>query len=166
MPAKPQWFRRIRAAVETLRTLACDDIDRAGVETLLRVSRRDAIRLLHRFGGVQVGNSLKIDRSSLIHCLEAVAGGEDYQTERSRQRVTAQRLIQAEQDAKARSIQIPALPPGSPNTLQSLPVTIQLEPGRLSILYQSPEELLQQLLLLARTICHDHPSFLSRTSPG
>lgn len=165
MPAKPQWYRRIPAALDTLRQPGQADIDRAALERLLRVSRRDAVRLLNKFGASQVGNALKIDRAELIRCLEAVASGQDYQAERRRQQTAARHLVQAEQDVKARSIPIPA-PPSIPlPTISGLPETVALEPGRLSIRYRDPEDLLQQLLILARSICHDHHAFLELTRP-
>jgi hypothetical protein len=48
--------------------------------------------------------------------------------------------------------------------MSTLPATVSLKPGELSIRYQNPEDLLQQLLILARSICHDHHSFLQLTS--
>jgi hypothetical protein len=55
MPSPPSWFQCVDDALQALREYPSPVLDRAGIETLLRVSRRTAIRLLHAFGGTRPG---------------------------------------------------------------------------------------------------------------
>jgi len=165
MPALPQWYQRIPEALATLRRVDTPDFDRSAIEGLLKVSRRDAVRVLHRFGAVRVGNSLKIARNDLVLCLEAVQRDDSYRFERQRRHAVAREVVQAEQDAIARSIAIQQPEPAALPALDTLPDTIELRAGLLSVRHAGPEDLLRQLLLLARTICHDHPAFMSLTKP-
>lgn len=64
-----------------LRGFPAPVVDRASLETLLHVSRRDTIRLLHRFGGYQAGRTFLIGRPQLAHALEAVLKDEPYHLE-------------------------------------------------------------------------------------
>lgn len=166
MPALAQWYQRIPAALNALQQIDTPDFDRSAIEALLKVSRRDAVRILHRFGATRVGNSLKIARTDLIVCLEALQRGDSIRLERQRRRSVAQEVIQAELDATARSIVIQEPPPVPRPALDALPDTIELRAGLLSVRHAGPEDLLRQLLLLARTICHDHSAFMSRTTPS
>lgn len=165
MPAFPQWYQRIPVALATLRRVDTPDFDRSAIEALLKVSRRDAVRILHRFGATRVGNSLKIARTDLILCLEAVQRDGSYRFERQRRHAVAREVVQAEQDAIARSIAIQQPEPASLPALDTLPDTIELRAGLLSVRHAGPADLLRQLLLLARTICHDHSTFMNRTKP-
>ena len=45
---------------------------------MLQISRRSAIRLLHSFGGYQVGRIFLIRREDLIAALERVQSGEAF----------------------------------------------------------------------------------------
>ena len=53
MPALSQWLPRLPAIIGELKVLAAPVIDRALVERLFFLKRRQAIDLCHRFGGFQ-----------------------------------------------------------------------------------------------------------------
>ena len=80
MPSPPQWFQHVDSALEALRAFPGPLVDRAGLEKLLRVSRRTAIRLMNHFGGYQAGKTFLIDRQDLIAALERVQTGESFPT--------------------------------------------------------------------------------------
>src|SRR6267378_3797825 len=84
MPRKAEWWQHIPFALEQLRSSTLPVIDRAGLETLLNVHRRDAIRLMHRFGGYQAGRTFLIDRVQLIARLEHLISTDDYSYEKRR----------------------------------------------------------------------------------
>ena len=59
-------MQQLPAALDELRRFPAPVLDRAALEKLLRVERRTAIRLLHRFGGFQAGKTFLVDRLQLI----------------------------------------------------------------------------------------------------
>ena len=69
MPRKSEWLQQLPSALEELRRFPAPVVDRAALQKLLRVERRTAIRLLHRFGGFQAGKTFLIDRVELIAAL-------------------------------------------------------------------------------------------------
>src|SRR5258707_7492315 len=79
MPRKPEWYQQLPAALAMIRTFPAPVVDRAGLETLLHVSRRAAIRLMHRFGGYQAGRTFLIAREDLLRQLAAIRDSDTYQ---------------------------------------------------------------------------------------
>ena len=68
--AKPvDWIPLVPAALTALRQMSAPVVDRTTLETLLKIQRRTAIRLLHQLGGEQLGKTLLIPREQLIRCL-------------------------------------------------------------------------------------------------
>jgi hypothetical protein len=55
MPAKTLWLLHIQEIVSQLETFDAPVVDRAIIERLSGMRRRQAIELLHRFGGYQTG---------------------------------------------------------------------------------------------------------------
>src|SRR5579863_5966412 len=84
MPRRIEWLEQLPAALEELKQFPAPVVDRAILERVLRVHRRVAIRLMHRFGGFQSGKTFLIDRLQLIEQLERVSRGEEVSFERDR----------------------------------------------------------------------------------
>ena len=133
-------------------------LDRASIETLFGVKRRQAISLLHRFGGYQTGKTFLVNRLDLIGLLEAIGAGETlaYQ-QRRRQRVVAA-LDKARRYRQAAAVKIP-LRPQAPYRVEGLAKGIELQPGRLMVEFAGAEELLSKLYELAQTVAHDFERF-------
>jgi hypothetical protein len=155
MPRKPEWYQQIPSALALLRTFPAPVVDRAALETLLHVGRREAIRLMHRFGGYQAGRTFLIGREDLSRQLEGIRNGDAYQWEsRRRERLdqtlkTMRRVvIQVTNEVKNRKLL--DLPPG-----------VELERNRLEIHFESAEDLLSKLFEFSRTISEDYDSFCS-----
>src|SRR5690242_16262330 len=71
MPARPAYFHRLTTALEVLRSLSTDWIDRRTVEETLGVSKTVAWRILRHCGaGDGPGNTLVCARADLIAPLE------------------------------------------------------------------------------------------------
>jgi len=136
-----------------IRTFPAPVVDRAGLEILLHVSRRAAIRLMHRFGGYQAGRTFLIAREDLLRQLEAIRDGDTYQWE-SRRR---ERLDQALQ----KRIVIQVTSKVGDRKLANLPSGVRLERRRLEIRFGSMEELLRQLFEFSQVISNDYDSFCS-----
>ena len=59
-------------------------LDRAAIEKLFGLKHRQAIQLLHRFGGYQVGRTFLVDRQELVEQLDALRDGETFRYEQRR----------------------------------------------------------------------------------
>ena len=57
MPAKPAWLLKIPEIVTMLESFGVPVVDRAIIERLFGLRRRQAIELLHRLGGYQTGKT-------------------------------------------------------------------------------------------------------------
>jgi len=123
-------------------------VDRAGLEKLLKIQRRTAIRLLHQFGARAVGATLAIERLALIRALESLlpdgAGGKPART--------PSQLGRLHQEAEA--IRFPDVRSLDRRTVDRLPTAIQLAKGQLTIEVADLRDLCAQLWVLLET-CQD-----------
>jgi hypothetical protein len=158
MPAQPQWFQWVDVALEELRAFPGPVLDRAGVEKLLRVSRRTAIRLLHQFGGYQAGKTFLIGREDLIAALESVRAREAFQQEGRRRRRLEDDLERTRRDWRARQVKLPAA--AEPRQAASLPAGLRIvRTGVLEVEFANGEELLGRLYELVRIAGEDLEGF-------
>jgi hypothetical protein len=153
MPRNPEWYQQIPDALAMIRTFSVPVVDRAGLEKLLQVSRRTAIRIMHRFGGYQAGRTFLIARDDLLGHLEAIRDGDTYRGE-SRRRERLDRALQ-------KRVVIQATPVLRDRTLSNLPSGVKLERRRLEISFESTEDLLRQLFEFSQVISDDYDSFCS-----
>jgi len=153
MPAKPAWFLRLPEILEAVRALRTPVLDRAGFERLFAVRRRRAIQLMHRFGGYQSGKTFLIDRGQLIAELDRAVASPDYTFEFRRKQRLAESIEKLEHHRAAAAVKIPVRADSPLGT--SLPPNVHLEAGRLSVEFDTLEDLLAKLFLLAQTIADD-----------
>ena len=159
MPRQAEWLQQVPAALKALEHVTTPVIDRATLEKLLRIHRRCAIRLMHRFGGYQAGRTFLIDRPALMRQLKRIAAGEPYRYELERRERLGNQLAETRRDLAARRITIPAAPDVAYRELSGLPSTIHLAPGRLEITCSDAQDLLRQLMELAQAIANDFDRF-------
>src|ERR1039457_1455917 len=84
MSRTSEWITRVPQAIDEVRNLSLPVIDRATLETVFKVRRRVAIRLMSRFGGFQAGKTFFIDRLQLIDRLEEISHGDHFAAARAR----------------------------------------------------------------------------------
>src|SRR5580704_18009310 len=84
MPAKPAWLLKIPEIIPMLEAVDPPVVDRAIIERLFGLRRRQAIEFLHRFGGYQAGRTFLVDRHVLMANLRRLAEGEDFDRESRR----------------------------------------------------------------------------------
>jgi hypothetical protein len=167
MPPKPRWLKRvpqIRAAVEAS---PVPFFDRAAVEQLFRLKRRQAIHLVRNLAGYEVGKSLVAPRETLLAFLRSAELGGDYQGEVLRLRRVREAVEDAERLLAARKVKIQA--PAAPRLIKDLPPGIRLAPGQLEVDCDGAQDLLQKLFALSRAIAGDFPAFetlVARPSGG
>ncbi|MCE5307004.1 MAG: hypothetical protein LLG20_05140, partial [Acidobacteriales bacterium] len=91
MPAQPQWLLHLPEIVEELSAMGAPILDRATIERVFGLRRRQAIYLMRAFGGYQLGKTALLDRCLLIERLREINGSEKFQFEhRRRERLTEQ----------------------------------------------------------------------------
>ncbi len=83
---QPHWLLHVPRIIGELRRLPVPVLDRATIEKLFGLKRRQAILLLHRFGGYQAGRTFLLDCQELVEQLEAIRDGETFSYEQRRRR--------------------------------------------------------------------------------
>ena len=85
MPPQPLWLLHLPRIIGELCRLPVPVLDRAVIEKLFGLKRRQAIQL-PRFGGYQAGRTFLVDRQELLDQLEAIRDGETFRYEQRRRR--------------------------------------------------------------------------------
>jgi hypothetical protein len=164
MPAKPQWMLRIPDIVAALDQLTVPVIDRSMMEKLFGLQRRQAIALLHRFGGYQTSRTFLVNRQSLMECLRALQEDDTFVRE-SRRRERLEADLQAIKRTRAgEEVRIRVEPEVMGITVSRLTEGIQLKPGCLEIHYSNTEDLLAKLFELAQAATNDYLTFQQASS--
>ena len=148
MPKPVDWTPLVPAALTALRQMTAPVVDRTTLETLLKIQRRTAIRLLHQLGGEQLGKTLLIPREQLIRELEAYLPRDDAEFP-ARTPSQIRRLHR-----EAESFRFPDVRASERRTVEGLPAAVQLGLGRLTIEVADLRELCAQLWVLLET-CKD-----------
>ena len=160
MPDRPTWLERIPAILEQLQDAKAPPfLDRPTLEMLFGVRRRQAINLLRRFRGYQVGRTFLVSREAVIQFLENPQLGEALQEEQAQKQHVSAFLGQARHVLSLPHIPIPPASKPSEMTWEGLAAGIRLTPGRLSIEFQNATELLEKLYSLSQALAHDFETF-------
>lgn len=154
MARQKEWYQRVPSALAALRALPCPVVDRATLEILLGLRRRQAIRMMVHFGGYLSGKAYLVDREDLIRQLETIRQGDDYIHDQARRRRVAQMAAKLNEDWAARQTVI-APPRRRIEGFADLPGTVRLEEGRLEIAFANQEDLLTQLLALVQALARE-----------
>ncbi len=154
MPAPPQWFQQVDSALTTLRASSALVVDRAGLERLVAVSARTAVRLMARFGGSQSGRNYLIGRLDLIGALEQLQADEAFAYEARRRQRLVDDLETVRRELRAKAVKLPVTP--EPAVESSLPRGIRVaRPGVLEVEFASAEDLLGRLWELVQLAGRD-----------
>jgi hypothetical protein len=129
-------------------------LDRKAIETLFGVRRRQAIALLHRFDGYQLGRTFVAPRQAVIDFLAPLAASEPLARVRAQKRRVEEFLGEARQSLTLLRIPLPAAKL-SEITFAGLPSGIHLLPGQLSIHFAGATELLEKLFALSQALAND-----------
>lgn len=157
MPAPPRWLVRVPEILRDLRKMHVPVVDRAAVETLFGVRRRRAIQMMGEFGGFQSGRTFLVDREALILHLRLLADGIEFDHERRRRKQLSHELAAIRQRAQAARISIPVSPEVHQTRLSHLPGGVVLEPGKLVVVFEGSDDLLQKLFALSQALANDFP---------
>jgi hypothetical protein len=164
MPHQPQWFQHVPSAIDQIRRFPGPVLDRSSLEKMLHVSRREAIRLLHRFGGYQAGRMFLIGREDLLQALEAVSNDDAFRHETRRRQRLSDDLENTRRDLQSRQVKLPVARESFSDT--SLPSGIRIvQSGVLQVEFCSAEDLLGRLYELVQTAGHDFNGFSQLVNP-
>jgi hypothetical protein len=160
VPAKPAWYSKINDIIQELQALPRPFVDRATVEFLLGVGRRRAQQIMAPCVTLRVGANGLADRDALVARLRLLAEGDDGYYERQRRHKLALILAGLQKDRLER----PQLLVEAPSQVfnqewENLPEGVRLEPGRITVTFQEPQQALEKLLALAMAISNDFDRF-------
>ena len=160
MPTRPTWFAQLTEAVTALQALPRPFIDRATVEFLLGVGRRRAQQIMAPCVTDKVGASGLADRDQLIAHLQQLAAGESAYYEVRRRRKVAGVIEQLRRERLERPQLLVEAPVQVVNQgIENLPPGVHIEPGRITVEFEGPQEALEKLLALAMAISNDFYQF-------
>ena len=169
MPAPPRWLVRLPDILRDLQKMHVPVVDRAAVETLFGVRRRRAIQMMGEFGGFQSGRTFLVDRAALILHLSLLAEGSEFEHEHRRRNHLSHELAAIRQRAQAARVFIPVSPDVRQTRLANLPGGVLLERGKLVVLFEGSDDLLQKLFALSQALANDFgilQAFLDQNEPG
>ena len=159
MPAKAEWLLRVPEIAVELDQLTLPVLDRAAVEKLFRLKRRQAIELMHRLGGYQAGRTFLVDRLKLLARLRAIETGEDFEFETRRRQRLSENLDEMRRERRALAVRFPITREALSRKVRDLPTGILLRPGRLEVDFAGTEDLLSKLFELAQAASNDFDGF-------
>jgi hypothetical protein len=165
MPPLPTWFHRLTEIIEALDAFEPEFVDRATLENLFQLQRRSAINLMHEFGGYQIGRTFLISKRQLVERLRELQAGDRVQYELRRKERLTDKINEARKLIRRNRLQVSIEPRQEGVVFASLPSSVQLQPGELSIVYRDLEELLTNLALLGRAMENDFDELMRKVTP-
>lgn len=164
MPQLPLWYARVPKILRQLRSPGTPPlVDRAAIEELFQVSRRQAIRLLGAARGYQVGKTFIIEKQTLIDYLQNLENSGIAPAARARKQRVAMALREVANHTAAQKVEIRT----QPDALRRQPADLagaieRVGPGKLQISYKDAEDLLARVVELAAAAANDFPEFRRR----
>jgi len=159
MPDKPSYIHLLTSILEEVKTpKPIPFFRRCDIEALFGLKRRQAINLMHEIGAVRVSNEIALPQQDLVSWLEKRSLDPAREREIQRQERVIGRIVDLKAETAARAIKI-VLPDPVPSA--DMPAGVSLEPGLLSVSFDSEQQLLERLFLLARAFAAN-PLLISR----
>ena len=160
MPHQPTWLERVPSILAALRDPKTPPLlGRAAIETLFALRRRQAINLLRRLGGYQVGRTFLVATESVIQFLEQPTVDQDLRTLHVEKQRVAEFLAEARVQFSLPRIDLAQIPKRSGMTFDGLPAGIHLTAHHLAVEFDSGTDLLEKLFALSQALAHDFQTF-------
>lgn len=166
MPDRPSWYAQVPDALDQLRDGEGTTLCRQEVQNLLLVKKRTAQDIITVAGPVQVGNTNVVMRDDLIQYLSRFAPEVTAEEKRRRVRFAAN-LNKIRQEFIEQPRCLVEVSPeeqklASKRRLVGLPSGVTLEKGRITVCFESAEDGIRKLMLLAMAIGSDLEEFVER----
>jgi hypothetical protein len=159
MARSPEWFERLPDIQNRVARAEVPAFGHREIEALFGVSRRDAFRLLHKFGAREAGDALAVSREDLIAQLDAIGGGGTYQAYLRRAGEMGERLRVLRETAPGRLLRLSVgrNPPAAAELPEGIVITPLLpgQAGRIEIEFGTREDLWLKMAELARARTRD-----------
>jgi len=159
MPAKSSWLLNIPAIRSVLAEVTLPVIDRAVIQSVFGLGRRQAIELLNRVGAYQAGRTLLVERTRLIAELDKIAASDGYQQEGARHEKLTAAFAKFQRTRRAQEVRIDVSPEVFDTRMSMLPHAVHLQPGKLEVEFSGCEDLLTKLFTLAQAAVNDFDGF-------
>jgi hypothetical protein len=141
--------------------------DRAAVERIFGLRRRQAIALMHQVGGYRAaGRALLVSRDALLAFLRDPLRHVVAEVESRRFRSLSERLGEACQELHMRRVPVTAAPRVFHLDLNGLPPGVDLSSGELRVRFASPDELVEKLFALSQALAGDYETFARAWAEG
>lgn len=158
MPRPYSWLPRVTEIRKTVSNSVRSHFSRRELEVLFRISSSAAGRLLEMLATSPIGTAHLVSRDALEAFLEQVASAEAVPAVCDRIRAERANLTRV----KARFL----LPRDQLEVMiASLPDSVTIEPGQLTIRYATIEELVARLLQVSQSMQDDPVAFQARCEP-
>ena len=155
MPNHPTWLEHVPDILDRLQAEETPPLlDRQAIEHLFGVRRRQAIHLLHRFSGYQVGRTFVVSRDAVRAFLEDRQTNGTWEVVNTKKNHVIAFLGEARQALQAPVLALPTKK-FSEITLDGLPAGIHLKPDQLTIQFQGATDLLEKLFALSQALVND-----------
>src|SRR5712691_1615049 len=155
MPARPDWLLRLPGIIDCLLSLSAPVVDRRTVERVFQLKRRRAIELMHELGSYRRGRHFVLDRDVLIRDLKRMRTGAEFLWEQRRQQRLSEEFDILRKHASLDRLFFLGFQPRKTIRLTHAPNGICVEPGRLTITFRRPEDLMEHLFALAQALVND-----------
>ena len=161
MPDNPSYIHKLAGILAEARSpKPIPFFRRRDIEALFGLKKRQAVNLMHRIGAIRVSRELAVDKRDLLAWLEQMLKDPFVAMEQRRHERVIDRIVELKAETAARAIKI--VLPDVKRTVQ-LPTGVSLEPGLLTLSFESEQQLLERLFLLARVLA-TQPQVLSTVS--
>jgi hypothetical protein len=161
MPAQPQWLLHLPEIIAEFGAMETPVVDRAVLERVFRVRRRRAVELMGQFGGYQAGRTFLLDRKQLVRALERMRDGGEFEFERQRKENLTQELERVRRARAGAKVSIAIAKEDLERKAPAFPPGIALDAGRLTVAFETAEELVRKLYGLAQAAANDFEAFKS-----
>jgi hypothetical protein len=162
MPGRPLWYARLHEIRTALARSQAPVLDRAAIERLFGLKRRQAINLMSHFEGYLSGRHWLISRQKILDQLDRVANAPGYGKQlRAKRNLSAYvETVKAARIELERPIQEPDQDQWPQPTNSPLPMGVVCpRPGRMVIDYENVDALLATLNALALAAVADFAEF-------
>lgn len=149
------WLPRLKAISRSVSESVRSHYTSRDLERLFEIQPRSAQMLLGLFPTVQVGKSLLVEREALAGLLDRLVAADEPARELAAMRTQGKPPVVRR---KLREL----VPRDVAAGLTAMPTNVSLDPGRLTIRFQTVEELASSLYRLAALLEEDLDSFAGR----
>ncbi len=161
MPPRPTWHSRIDDIYAEIASSDTPMLDRAAIEKVFRIGRRQAIRLMHDLPGYKASRALMVYRDALLTWLHAQCNDQHESVELARKIQFADTFVAMTREARPRLVHLSKTAVSQDDRLpEGVSLTADdAQHNVLHIRYSSPKHLIERILMLTEAANSDYARF-------